>query len=511
MQHTLQKGFILEGKYEIVEVLGEGAFGITYKAYDKLLDRYVVIKEYMPESFAIRENTRVSIKSLKDKDLFEWGLESFISEAKSLAKFNHPNIVKIDNFFKTNNTAYFVMPFEEGIPLDEYIKQHPNRWSEKEIIDLLVPLLNGLKETHKKSLIHRDIKPANIFIRKNGMPVLIDFGAAREALGEKSKSITQILTPPYAPVEQYGSDRKKQGPWSDIYALGMVAYRLIYNIESEKLPASPDRQAAIVDDEKDPLTFPPTSNVSTHFIEVIKKATAIRAKDRYQNAKEMIEDLMRDKEVTVVNKDKEITEVRREDDKETKDKTGSFIFGGIVVVLAVVAYFLFFEQTYRLRILTTPNNAKVQIVEPKLKYYDGIELKRGKYHIKVSKSGYETYFKWIELDKDRDIYVTLKSKIEDLYNEAKNRDSIEAYVDLKNLILNNYDDDEISKKYLYEISKRVNELAKYEIKKRYDNLTYSAKDCINFKQFIENYRYIDEKSRNYYKKEYQTDYFKNLK
>jgi len=295
--NSLPKGHILDNKYKIDTVLGEGGFGITYKALDTVLEKEVVIKEYMPNDYALRhsDNSTISLRSKSNEELFNWGLDSFKKEAQALAKFNHPNIVRVESFFTQNNTAYFVMPYERGMDLDKYMKSVSGVFSEQEIIDIIVPILNGLKETHKKDIIHRDIKPGNIFIRRDNSPMLIDFGASRVALGEKSKSITQILTPPYAPTEQYGSDRKKQGAWSDIYSIGMVMYKMITNTKTTDIPASTDRSSAVyLDDEQDPLKYPTNPNISQNLINVTIKALSIKSKDRYQSVQDMIEDLMQD-------------------------------------------------------------------------------------------------------------------------------------------------------------------------------------------------------------------------
>ena len=253
--HALKRGKVLYSKYEIDIILGEGGFGITYKALDQGLNRWVVIKEYLPiDHGAIRnaDGTNVSLSSEQKRDVFEWGLKSFRQEAQTLAKFRHKNIVEILDYFEENGTGYFIMTYEKGESLGDWIKRK-GVFSEGEVRWVLEPLMEGLQEAHKFRILHRDIKPDNIYIRSNGEPMLIDFGAAREAVDEKSKSITQILTPPYAPVEQYGTDRSKQGAWTDIYALGMVAYRLITGEDSERIPTSSDRQSELFGENDDPL------------------------------------------------------------------------------------------------------------------------------------------------------------------------------------------------------------------------------------------------------------------
>jgi len=293
--NSLPIGSILHDKYKILDVLGDGAFGVTYKVKDTSLDRLGAIKEFLPASFSVREADRytVCIRSESDKNNYAWGLESFAKEAKALAKFSHKNIVEVRTIFKENNTAYFEMPFEEGQDLSEHLKSLNRKLTETEIINIAIPILNGLKELHKHNLLHRDIKPENIFIRDNGMPMLIDFGAAREAMGSKSQDLTQILTPKYAPPEQYESDRSKQGPWTDIYSFGIVLYRLITNLGTKDIPASPDRQCSVyVDHGVDPLKKPKADIYSQKLIDTVWKMIEIRAKDRPQNCNDVIKMLI---------------------------------------------------------------------------------------------------------------------------------------------------------------------------------------------------------------------------
>ncbi len=293
--NALVIGTILDKKYKILKILGEGGFGITYKAMDISLDRLCVIKEFLPSNFAVRsnDNTTVSIRSQADIDNYKWGLKSFIQEAKTLAKFQHPNIVHIITFFEANNTAYFEMPYEEGIDLEEYVKEIDSDFSEQQILDIAIPILNGLNEAHKRNILHRDIKPGNILLRENGMPMLIDFGAAREALGSKSHDLTQVLTPKYAPTEQYLSDRTKQGAFTDIYALGITLYLLITNQSASDIPAAPDRQDAVyINNQPDPLKKPEAGKYSQNLIDTIMKMIEIRSKDRPQDCDSVIEMLV---------------------------------------------------------------------------------------------------------------------------------------------------------------------------------------------------------------------------
>ncbi len=225
-EHALSQGYKLN-EYEIVRVLGAGGFGITYLGFDDLLNQGVAIKEYLPDDLAVRKpDLSVIAKSSAAKDDYAWGLKSFMQEARTLARFQHPNIVRVSRFFEAHGTAYIVMDWVEGETLTAYLKRH-GKLNESELKAILLPLLDGLEEVHKTDFLHRDIKPGNIMIRQtNRQPVLIDFGAARQLVGAKSKSVTAICTPGYAPIEQY-STKGNFGAWTDIYALGAVSYLAI--------------------------------------------------------------------------------------------------------------------------------------------------------------------------------------------------------------------------------------------------------------------------------------------
>ena len=223
---ALPAGFRLQ-EYRIDQVLGQGGFGITYLATDTNLDKRVAIKEYLPSELAVRLNdSTVRPKSSQDSDDYSWGLERFLDEAKTLARFRHENLVPVHRFFEAHSTAYMVMEYEAGESLSDYVRGQDRPLAEPALKALLEGVMSGLEVVHAAGYLHRDIKPQNIIIRPNGVPVLIDFGAARQALVRKSRNVTSIVTPGYAPLEQYTVDGN-QGPWSDIYALGAVAYQVI--------------------------------------------------------------------------------------------------------------------------------------------------------------------------------------------------------------------------------------------------------------------------------------------
>ena len=213
-------------EYRLDAVLGAGGFGMTYLGYDTLLEKKVAIKEYLPIELAVRapDGKIVPINSGSDHN-YKWGLERFLQEARLLGRFSHPNIVSVVRYFEANGTAYMVMNYESGLSLSQLLKRVPQP-DEAMLMRILLPLLDGLQAVHAAGFLHRDIKPSNLFIRDNGQPVLLDFGSARVATGATTRTITSILTPGYAPLEQYTKDGN-QGPWTDIYALAAVLYRVV--------------------------------------------------------------------------------------------------------------------------------------------------------------------------------------------------------------------------------------------------------------------------------------------
>ncbi len=212
--------------YVIERVLGQGGFGITHLALDTNLDRYVAIKEYLPAELARRrDDASVQPRTEANAERYAWGLDRFLAEARTLARFDHPNIVRVFSVFEANGTAYMVMRFEEGEDLATRLERC-GTLDERGLMGCLLPVLDGLRLVHEAGYIHRDIKPENIYLRHDGSPVLLDFGSARQSLGQQ-KSMTILVAPGYAPLEQYHGDAVSQGPWTDIYGLGATCYRAI--------------------------------------------------------------------------------------------------------------------------------------------------------------------------------------------------------------------------------------------------------------------------------------------
>ncbi len=284
-KNALPIGYQIEG-YEIVSILGHGGFGITYKATDLSLDSFVAIKEYLPQELAVREEGfTVVAKSGDDEESYHWGLDRFIDEARTLARFKHANIVRVLRYIEANSTGYMVMDFEEGQTLAEFLQSREGPLDEDALTAIFLPIMDGLREVHALGLLHRDIKPGNIYLRREGPPMLIDFGAARAALGEHSKSLSVLVTQGYAPVEQYSS-HSNQGPWTDVYALGATMHRCI----TGDVPMdSSARLTAVIGDGPDPMpsaVLVGKGKYSKPLLEAIDWALNVRAQDRPQSIKE---------------------------------------------------------------------------------------------------------------------------------------------------------------------------------------------------------------------------------
>ena len=225
---ALPAGTELVGDYRIERVLGAGGFGITYLAKELALARDVTIKEYFPGDFAARNGSHEAVpRSQESAGDYQWGLERFIAEAQTLAKFDHRNIVRVYRYFRANNTGYMVLQFEEGQSLKTWLQSLGRAPRQFELDRLVAPLLDALALIHSENYLHRDIAPDNIIIRRDGSPVLIDFGSARGDIARQSRTVSALVKPGYSPYEQYAETGSQQGPWTDIYALGATLYHAI--------------------------------------------------------------------------------------------------------------------------------------------------------------------------------------------------------------------------------------------------------------------------------------------
>ena len=282
--HTLPVGTRIEG-FEITGLIGEGGFGIVYLAYDAALERQVAIKEYMPASLASRSGVgnEVSVKSERHRETFEAGLKSFVNEARLLARFDHPSLVKVFRFWEGNRTAYMAMPFYQGPTLKRALADLGEPPPEDLLREWLRALLDALSVMHREQCYHRDIAPDNILLTDRG-PLLLDFGAARRVIGDMTHALTVVLKPGYAPIEQYGEAASMaQGPWTDLYALASVVH---YAIVGKAPITSVER---IMGDRLEPLAVRAAGRYSEALLHAIDAALAVKPQDRPQDVQQFRE------------------------------------------------------------------------------------------------------------------------------------------------------------------------------------------------------------------------------
>jgi len=273
--------------YRIESVLGQGGFGITYLAHDANLDKAVAIKEYLPIELAVREGDSSVRPFTEDRrEQYAWGLARFIEEARTLANFDHPNIVRVHSVFEEHATAYMVMTYEVGRSLED-IAKFARLDGEVALLALAHPLVDALEHMHGAGFIHRDVKPANIVVRPDGNPVLLDFGSARLALGGQTRTLTSVVSAGFAPYEQYHAEGGKQGPWTDIYGLGATLYAGI-NRGRGPLDAIV-RGEARIEGRPDPMDAAATigaGRYSARLLEAIDAALAFAPAERPRSAAE---------------------------------------------------------------------------------------------------------------------------------------------------------------------------------------------------------------------------------
>lgn len=276
--HALPPGTRLH-EFEISALVGEGGFGIVYLAFDHSLGREVAIKEYMPSSMATRhDGLTVSVRSARHADTFQAGLRSFVNEARMLAHFDHPSLLKVHRFWEAHGTAYMAMPYYRGQTLKARLQQTTAPPSEAWLRTLLAQLLDALQVLHSENCFHRDIAPDNILLLADDRPVLLDFGAARQVIGDMTQDLTVILKPGYAPIEQYAeSPTLKQGPWTDIHALAAVLYFAMFG----KTP--PAAVSRMVDDRLAPASGLGEGRYSAGLLNAVDHALRLLPGERTQD------------------------------------------------------------------------------------------------------------------------------------------------------------------------------------------------------------------------------------
>ena len=264
------------GRYRIERPISDGGFSIVYLAYDDD-GSPVALKEYLPAFLALRtDDSPEPVVGEESRAAFDHGLRCFFEEGQNLSSFAHPNVVKVLDFFRANSTVYLVMEFERGRTLQEHIGHHEGTLSETFLRRTFAHLLGGLREVHTRKLLHLDIKPANIFLRANGVPVLLDFGAARQTLDRDTPQVQAMHTPGFAAPEQYGKDQSL-GPWTDIYAVGATLYSCL---SAARLPAANGR---LEYDTLRPATQEWRGKYSEHLLGLIDNCLALNPLSRPQS------------------------------------------------------------------------------------------------------------------------------------------------------------------------------------------------------------------------------------
>ncbi len=333
------------GELEIIGLIGQGGFGIVYLCDDHALGRRVAVKEYMPSSLAQRTtSSQVSLKSERFAETFAAGRRSFVNEARLLAQFDHPSLVKVYRFWEANGTAYMVMPYYDGQTLKQARKQMPAAPDEAYLKRLLGPLLDALEAMHHEQIFHRDIAPDNILLLKNGRPLLLDFGAARHVISDMTQALTVILKPGYAPIEQYAEvEHMKQGAWTDIYALAAVLHFAITG--KPPLPSV----SRVMSDPYVPLTQAAAGRYSDQFLRAVDGALAVEPENRPQNVAEFRQRLGIEAELVTLSATEILPRPAPQIVAETAVPTSkgsaktAIIAGGamaLVVTLSTAAYFM---------------------------------------------------------------------------------------------------------------------------------------------------------------------------
>ncbi len=354
---TLKPGVTLF-EYRIDSILGQGGFGITYKATDLQLNRTVAIKEYFPREFSHRDLHTARVVphgNEEDRETFEWGLKRFLAEARTLARFHHPSIVAIRRFFEFNDTAYIVMDFAEGRSLSEILKEKGTLpWNE--VKSFLPSLLEGLAIVHKAGVLHRDIKPANIYLRHDGTPILLDFGSASQEIVQHSRSVTSIASAGYGAVEQY-STHGKQAEYTDIYGLAATLYHVV---TGKKPQDAPDR---ILDDKLDPASKVCQGKYPASFLSAIDNGLNIRPQNRPKDIADWKGSLLSDDDnrpIQLISNRKSkdnfgSSSVISISDKSKKNKIKQYSFQAMVIIAVLVWIVFLFRNNEKEQPASTEN------------------------------------------------------------------------------------------------------------------------------------------------------------
>jgi hypothetical protein len=286
--HPLPEGFQLHG-YRIQKLLSCGGFSIVYLAADEAGEQFA-IKEYLPSSLALRGEGEI-VPAITEDNLatFRYGMKCFFEEGRALARLSHPNVVRVVNFFRANETVYLVMKYERGRTMQEHISAKKGNVKEGFIRRAFLMTLNGLREVHANKLLHLDLKPANIYIRHDHTPVLIDFGAARQTLTQGQFKLNPMYTPGFAPPEQY-KNRELMGPWSDLYSVGAAMYACV----AGSAPQAADQR--VEKDKYVPAIKQFAGRYSEHLLETIDWCVQLDYLKRPQSAVALQKVLLRERD-----------------------------------------------------------------------------------------------------------------------------------------------------------------------------------------------------------------------
>ena len=431
---ALPQGYVLRD-YTVEEVLGHGGFGIVYKARHNELDHVVAIKEYLPSELAVREGTTVRARSADSETHFADGLRRFREEARALIEFQqNPSIVDCREFFRTNGTAYLVMEYVEGLPLSEVLRQreaagHP--FTESDLLGIAIPLAEGLAHIHRAGVIHRDIKPANILVRKSDQrPVLIDFGAAKQAVAEHSRSLAPY-TEGYAALEQVADGQL--GPWTDLYGFGAVLWRMVAGGNRPWDPPNPvkveSRANARVREADDPL---PVAKVlgagrfADRLLEMIDGCLRLRDTERIRESDRVVQVLQesggespqpaaaqrqagRSHALDLPDPVTEGARTGRSSNGRSWKIIGAAAAIAVAVALSTLALITRDETVevpdrWSFSIEAQPSTATVALLNGPEQYQPGMLLSPGQYEIEVSAPGFVTHRERVTHSESQTLY-----------------------------------------------------------------------------------------------------------